>query len=288
MGHLVSIPFLRDYAVHARFLLAVPILLLADAILGPRLALATSHFVESGLVIKEDFGRFEAAVEKGLKWRDATVPEVILILLAYGVTAITLTSAAVHISTWYAPRTGSGILLTWSGWWFALFCVPLLQFLILRWLWRLFLWAQLLSRINSLNLQLIPTHPDEAAGLAFVGEAQRFFGIILIAISTAVAGVMANGIIYDGLSLSYYAPVIGAYAFIGVCIVLMPLLVFSRRLLETKRRGLYQYGSLATEYTSSFHHKWIVDQRIPDETLLGTAIFSRSPIWETATRSSKG
>ncbi len=271
-GHLVPVPFLRDFAVHTRFLLAVPILLLADTILGLHLARAASHFVESGLVTEEDFGRFEAAVDKGQKWRDATMPEIILIFLAYGITAINLTSTAgLHISTWYALRTDAGVSLTWSGWWFVLFCVPLMQFLFLRWIWLLFLWARFLSRMNSLNLQLIPTHPDEAGGLAFVGGAQRFFGIILFAYSAAAAGVLANGIIYDGLLLKHFAPVIGAYAVISICIVLMPLLIFSRRLLETKRRGLYQYGTLATEYTSSFHHKWILDQRVADETLLGTA-----------------
>src|SRR5580704_8214495 len=56
IGNLVPVPFLRDFAVHARFLLAVPILLFAEAILGPRLARAASHFVESGLVIEQDFG----------------------------------------------------------------------------------------------------------------------------------------------------------------------------------------------------------------------------------------
>ena len=124
--------------------------------------------------------------------------------------------------------------------------------------------------MNKLNLQLVPTHPDEAGGLAFVGEAQRFFGIVLFASSIAVAGVTANGIIYDGLSLPHFAPALAAYVFIAVCIVLMPLLVFSPRLLQTKRLGLYQYGTLATEYTSSFHHKWIVAQRRSDETLLGS------------------
>jgi hypothetical protein len=272
IGSLVPVPFLRDFAVHARFLLAVPILLLADAILGFHLARAASHFVESGLVMQEDFGRFEAAVDKGQMWRDATLPEIILIFLAYGITAITLTSTAfLHISTWYALRTDAGISLTWAGWWFVLFCVPLMQFLVLRWVWLLFLWAQFLSRMNSLNLQLIPTHPDEAGGLAFVGEAQRFFGIILFAFSAAASGVLANGIIYDGLSLRYYAPVIGVYAVISICIVLTPLFIFWQKLFETKIRGLYQYGTLATEYTSTFHHKWVVGQRIPDEALLGTA-----------------
>jgi hypothetical protein len=243
---------------------------MAETVLGPRLAHAASHFVESGVVIEEDFAKFDAAVEGGLRWRDSAIAEVILIFLAYAVTIANLLTTAVHVSTWYAIRTDSGISLTWSGWWFVLFCVPLFQFLTLRWLWRLFLWAQFLWRMNGLNLQLIATHPDQAGGLAFVGESQRFFGIVLFAYSIAVAGVMANGVIYDKLSLQHFAPLIGSYVFVAVLFVLAPLLVFTGSLLATKRLGLYEYGTLATEYTSSFQHKWITDRKQTEEVLLGT------------------
>lgn len=269
-GHLVPVPFLHDFAVHARFLLSVPLLLMAETILGPRLAHAASHFVGSGLVLESDFERYDIAIAKGLKWRDSTFAELVLVVLAYIVTAPTFVSLANRVSTWLAIRTSSGVPFTWAGWWFVLFCIPLFQFLALRWLWRLFLWAQFLWRMNNLNLQLIPTHPDEAGGLGFVGESQRFFGIILLAYSIAVAGVLANGVIYDGFPLSHFAPAIAAYVFVAVAIVMTPLLVFSKALLKTKRLGLYQYGTLAMEYTSSFHHKWIMEPRQAEETLLGT------------------
>jgi hypothetical protein len=269
MSHLVPISFLRDFAVHARFLLAVPILLMAETILGPRLAHAASHFVESGLVVEADFAKFDAAIESGLRWRDSILAEAALICVAYAFTAITLVSTAVHVSTWYAWRIGAGISLTWAGWWFVLFCVPLFQFLTLRWLWRLFLWAQFLWRMNRLDLKLIPTHPDEAGGLAFVGGSERFFGIVLFGCSIAVAGVAANGVIYDGFTLPHFAPAIAVYVFLAVAIVMAPLLVFSVTLWKTKKLGLYQYGTLATEYTSSFHEKWIVNPRT-QEALLGT------------------
>lgn len=270
VGHLVPVPFLHDFAVHARFLLAVPLLLMAETILGPRLAHAASHFVESGLVPPADFERFDSAVANGLRWRDSTFAEVILIFLAYAVTALAWVLPATHVSSWSAIRASSSVSLTWSGWWFLLFCVPLFQFLTLRWLWRLFLWAQFLWRMKNLNLQLVATHPDEAGGLGFVGESQRFFGVVLFAYSIAVAGVLANWIIYDGLPLQHFAPAIAVYVVAAVAVVLIPLLVFSEILLKTKRLGLYQYGTLATEYTSSFHQKWVVEPRHTDEPLLGT------------------
>jgi hypothetical protein len=270
IGHLVSMPFLGDFAVHARFLLAVP-MLLAATVLGPWLADAANHFVDSGLVPEEDVKRFDAAIDLGLRWRDSGAAELVLVLLAYALSVANLISMAVHVSTWYAVRTDSGITMTWAGWWFVIFSVPLMQFLILRWLWRSFLWAQFLWRMNRLKLQLVPTHPDHAAGLAFVGEVQQYFAIVLFAFSIAVAGVLANGVIYDGIPLSHFVPVIVIYVIAAVAAFLMPIFVFSRTLWRTKRLGLFQYGRLGNEYTSAFHRKWILNLGQTKEALLGTA-----------------
>jgi hypothetical protein len=270
IGHLVNMPFVGDFAAHARFLLALP-LLLAATIIGPWLADAASHFVDSGLVTAEDFKQFDAAIDLGLGWRDSSMAELVLVLLAYALSFANLISMAVHVSTWYAVRTDSGITMTWAGWWLVLFCVPLMQFLILRWLWRSFLWAQFLWRMNRLELQLVPTHPDQAAGLAFVGEAQQYFAIVLFAFSIAVAGVLANGIIYDGVSLSHFAPVIAIYVIAAVAVFFVPICVFSATLWRTKRLGLLQYAKLGDEYTATFHRKWISNRAQAKEALLGTA-----------------
>jgi len=40
--------------------------------------------------------------------------------------------------------------------------------------------------------------------------------------------------------------------------------------LHTKRTGLYKYGTLATEYTSSFQKKWIDTPPPREEALLGS------------------
>jgi hypothetical protein len=268
-GHRVEVPFLGDFAVHARFIFAVPILLCAEIILGPRTAEAARHFVSSGLVAETDFSNFDAAVTKGLALRDSTVAKAIFALLAYAITTLTVRSTSVHASTW-SSRAGSGADLTWAGWWLVLFCIPLFHFLTLRWLWSLFLWAQFLWRMNRLDLHLVPTHPDGAAGLAFVGEAERFFGVILIAYSLVVAGVLADGVLYDKIPLPHFAAAIAIFVIVAVLVILLPLFVFARTLFDTKLAGLAKYGTLATEYTQSFHQKWIVDRRNHQEALLGT------------------
>jgi hypothetical protein len=270
IGHRVDVPFLRDFAVHARFLLAVPLLFIAETVLGPQLGHASAHFVHSGLVLEEDFGRFDRAIRDGLRWRDSTLAEVILIFVAYSFAALGLISMSIQASTWYAVRSGSTVTLTWAGWWFALFCVPFFQFLGLRWLWRLFLWGQFLWRMSKLNLQLIATHPDQAGGLAFVGESHRFFAIIILAFSTTVSGVLANDLVYDKDPLQHFAPLIATYVIVMVLLFILPLFVFAPILLKTKRTGLYKYGALATEYTASFQKKWVETRPPREEVLLGT------------------
>jgi hypothetical protein len=104
VGHPVAMPFLRDFAVHARFILAVPLSIFAEVILGPHLGHASVHFIHSGLVLEEDFKRFDSAVEQGLRWRDSTVAELLLALLAYILAITSLKSMAVQASTWHVAH----------------------------------------------------------------------------------------------------------------------------------------------------------------------------------------
>ena len=267
----VVVPFLDDFATYTRFLVAMPVLILAETFLGPRLAKAAAFFVTSGLVLEKDYSRFDAAIERGLRLRDSIAAELLLVAGSYAISWTALRSMAVHATTWSAIYTGAGFRLTWAGWWLVGFCAPFLNFLVLRWVWRLFLWGQFLWSMNKLDLQLFPPHPDESGGLGFVGRAQQFFGIILFGYSAATAGVLADAVIYDKVPLQHFAGPIVAYVVIAVGIVLAPLLVFAVRLHETKINGLYQYGTLATSYTSAFHHRWITRDPEASEPLLGTS-----------------
>jgi hypothetical protein len=269
-GH-VPVPLVRDFSTYTRFLLAIPLLILAENILGPRIASAAAHFASSGLVLEKDYGRFDQFVADGLRSRDSILAEAICVALAYCLSIVAFRMTAVHVDTWYASRTGDGMAFTWAGWWLVGFCMPLFQFLILRWLWRLFLWFQFLGRVRTLDLQLFPTHPDEAGGLGFIGDAQRYFGILLFAFSAATAGVLANDIVYDKIPLQNFVPAIVSYAVVILIIFAGPLIVFSGTLRDVKRHGLHQYGILATSYTSSFHKRWIEGENPDHEVLLGTA-----------------
>lgn len=270
IGHSVPVPFIRDFSAYTRFLFAVPLLLLAENVLGPQIVEVAAHFIRSGVVAEKDYNKFRADLERGLRARDSAVAEVILAILAFIFAFVGFRETAVHVTTWYATRLDDSSQLTLAGWWLLAFCAPLLEFLIFRWLWRLFLWFQFLSRVRTLDLQLHPAHPDGAGGLGFVGEAQRFFGVILFALSTAIAGVIANDVVYDKTPLGNFRAAIAVYVIAAILVIIGPLVVFSRKLLKTKHGGLSQYGTLATAYTGAFDRKWIEGQDPDHERLLGT------------------
>ena len=269
-GHSVPVSFVRDFSAHTRFLLAVPLLILAEGVVGPRVAGAAAHFVKSGVVIEKDFKRFDDFIDDTLRARDSRLAEIVILVLAYVFSIVAFRQTAVHVSSWYATSTDGGESLTWAGMWLVGVSIPLYQFLCFRWLWRLFLWFRFLARVRTLDIQLFPTHPDGAGGLGFVGAAQRFYGIILFAFSVGATGVIAKDVVYGKTPLVNFAPAIATYVIVALLIVVGPLVLFTGTLLKTKRIGLQQYGTLATTYTGMFHKKWIEHENPEDEPLLGT------------------
>lgn len=270
-GHNVPVPFLRDFSTYTRFLLAIPLYLLAENIIGPRVIEAAEQFVRSRTVVEKDYKRFEEIIDSGLRLRDSNLAEVVLAIVAYVLSIVAFKETALlQITSWYGTHTDAGFSLTLAGWWLLGFCIPFYQFLVLRWLWRLFLWFQFLGRVRGLNLQLFPTHPDGAGGLGFIGETQRFFGILLFTFSLASMGVLANEVLYGKVPLRNFLPAIVTSAVVALIALVAPLAVFSGTLVRMKREGLEEYGALATAYTGMFHKKWIKGENPPQEELLGT------------------
>jgi hypothetical protein len=85
--------FFSDFAVHARYLIAGPALILAEADCIPRLGRIVRHFVEAGLIAGSDSTRFETAVLSTRRLLDSAASDIITAVLAYAVAvALTFTS----------------------------------------------------------------------------------------------------------------------------------------------------------------------------------------------------
>lgn len=65
--------------------------------------------------------------------------------------------------------------------------------------------------------------------------------------------------------------IIIGYVVLIVTVFLCPLVFFTPKLIQAKRRGLLEYGTLANEYTRSFDRKWIKGEPPEGEAILGSA-----------------
>jgi len=158
-----------------------------------------------------------------------------------------------------------------AGSWFGLVSLPLFQFLLFRWYYRLFIWARFLWQVSRIKLDLLPTHPDRSAGLGFLSNVSFAFVPLLLAQGVLVAGTMANRIPYGGAHLiDFKLDIIGAVAFV-LLFILGPLLVFSPQLGQVKRNGRREYGALAQRYVREFDTKWLRGGAPMDEAFIGSS-----------------
>ena len=168
---------------------------------------------------------------------------------------------AVDASTWVAgSAAGSGFgfgALSLAGWWFTLVSVPIFQFLLLRWYFRLFIWIRFLWQVSRIDLQLVPTHPDRAGGLGFLANVVYAFAPFLLAHGILLAALIADRIFFEGAKLPQFTVEIISAVAVLVFVVLCPLLVFAGQLSRAKRAGLREYGVFAQRYVREFDTKWI-------------------------------
>ena len=82
--------------------------------------------------------------------------------------------------------------------------VPISQFFLYRWYFRLFVWALLLWRVSRLDLQLLPTHPDQAGGLGFLAVVPSAFALVILAQGALLSGSIGTRILLQGATLDAF------------------------------------------------------------------------------------
>ena len=266
-GPRVTIPFLCDFAVNARFLIALPILILAESGIDEKWRVLVLEFLRSGLVREVDLPSFESVLQTIARLRDRLLPELIMIAVAYSPLFLGNTELLMHgVSNWHTTETGA---LSMAGWWFRLVSSVLFRFLLLRWVWRMFLWTLFLWRVSRINLFLVATHTDMAAGLDFLSGGQKVFSSIVFAGGAVIAVSVANEIAYQGATLgSEKFPMI-LYGVFATSMLVTPLLAVTPLLLKIKKKAMLEYGALVTEHDQLFETKWIRNQHPLDEILMG-------------------
>jgi hypothetical protein len=268
-GGIGRLTFLHDVEVQARFLVALPVLIAAELIAHARTRPVGQRFVKRQIVRGEDVPRFEAAIESAVRLRHSIPVELALLISIYTLGLWLWNSRfGIESPTWYA-MPGGRWHLTPAGYWYVFVSIPILQFVLLRWYVRFFIWYRFLWQVSRLNLHLVPIHPDHCARLAFLGKSAYAFGPILFAQGAMLAGVVASRVLYRGESLLAFKLQMVGFVVFFVLAILGPLLMFTPKMAAAKRKGLADYGQVAQGYVDRFEEKWVLNTP-PSEEVLGS------------------
>ena len=264
---------LVDYRVYARVLVAIPLLLVAQVTMDTRFREMAQHFLDANIVRIGELSRFHQIMQKTRRLRDATLPEMLVIVAVYLQVGYLLESGRLRFASW-AMEAGSGAL-TPAGYYSVLISQGLFLVLLGIVAWKWMIWVYVLRQMSRLHLQVDATNGDLTGGLGFLSEVPRAFVPVVLAIS-AVVGASWRSLVLNGqLTLDGLIWPAAVYAALMLAIFFLPLALFLPTLVHEKREGVRRYGSLQHLVSLQFRRKWTQqrNQHVDDD-LLGVPDFS--------------
>jgi hypothetical protein len=277
INHNLDAPFIYDLKPYVRFLLIVPLLIVADALIDPLIASNLQSIGSSGLIGDQYKDKYIEVVQKFRLRKDSYLADIVILLIMIAVIIsfiINLTDpdAETAFTHWSIARENNEPQITYAGWWLALISSPILQILLFRWLWRFYLWTEFLFRVSRIKLRLQPTHPDMAGGLGILKNGESSFTLIFVAFGALLSVSLAEEIMYDDMTLLQTQPILAVYIAISILVMTLPLVFFTGQLIKAKRWGRVVYGGLGYRLSQAFDQKWGNPQdKTGGEELLKTA-----------------
>lgn len=266
--------FLLDVPVHARYLVALPLLVAAEPWCLGQLAAVVGHFLRSGLIVDADLPRWHTLLTSARRLLDGKGLEVVLAVGAFaGAILVGDVYRRGGASSWMThgadgPRTA-------AGWWRTLVSQPLFLLIVSAWLWRVMVWARFLWGVAHLELRLVPAHPDRAAGLRFMALSLRAFAPVAFAFGAVVAGTLAGEIVAARPDPEFaYIPAVLASGAAALVLFSGPLFAFARPLHRAQLRGTLEYGALAAALGRRFEERWLAPGAAVGPDALGAPDFS--------------
>lgn len=265
----VHMALLGDYALLARFLVALPLLVVFAPICDELFRQTLSQFSRSGMVHPVQRGPFDTLLSDMQRARNSILPELACLLLA--LLPVLLNAAPVgmlddDITDW--SRVDGE--LTPAGRWFIFVATSIFRFVGLIWTWRFLLWAWLLWRLSRIDLDLRASHPDGTGGLGFLGVIQQRFSVLAFAGGVLLSGYCINHMLYLGQTLAGLKHLLLGYVVMVTMAIMAPLLVMTPRLLKAKRNGLLLYSLLGHDAVHTFDRRWLGERPADAPSLLDT------------------
>jgi hypothetical protein len=262
---------LSDATVHARYLVAIWVMVATERYADGRLVLLTRQFRVARLLSAEVQPAFTAALAVADRRSGSALAEGLLLAAALAwssfIESYVVTQAG---SSWEGSVIDGQVVLSWAGQAARFVSNPLFLFLVLRWIWRFGVWTTLLFRISRLPLQLTPLHPDRSAGLGFLAIYPSIFNGFILALSAVIASSMLKELSLAEYNTQTISFALAGWIAINLIFFVGPLLVFVRPLYEVRERAWLEYGRVASQHHLAFHRKWITTARDGEE-LMGSS-----------------
>ena len=257
-GKAAILSFLTDYATQSRFLVIIPLLILAEPSLRERLALVARHF-ETFLVPAPQQSTVQADWAFCEKLRGSRLARLLIVLFTYMTVAWLsryLSADGTEFVSWW--KGGGGFrFFSPAGTWGVFVSYAILVYLTCLWLWRHLVWARFLLSTTRLDLRLIAAHPDRLGGLGFIEASLRGQLPFSFCLGVGVAGAIANRVLTEGQPLMAFRHLSLILIGIVLLVCVAPYFLFTGTLMRLRRRGMLSYGALARAVGEQFENKWL-------------------------------
>jgi hypothetical protein len=264
-GHLWSDAggerLLQHYGVHVRCLLAIPLLILAEAAMHNAAKRMASQFVSSGAVGPGERAGFDRIIADVRRLRDASLVWVLLLGAAFAWSVADQPAQHDDAIAWAVGGDGA---VGFGGGWFAYVVRPIFLALVMGWLWRMLLVAYWFWRVGRLDLSLVPTHPDRTGGLAFVEKLPGAFAMVAFALSAVIVSRWAHEIVYHDMTLQSFKLTAAAFVILWSLFVLLPLFALAPALMAARGRAIPAYSVLVGEQGRLVYRRWILREPVDD------------------------
>lgn len=200
--HGIAGSLIRDWSVHARLLVAMPVIIVAERLLDQIARISIVRLFDEALVPPASVPRVRAMVRAVERWCDAVWPESLLLAaaLAAGVAALAGWIPESGVLSGHEPYRYDAVRL-----WYGLASLPIFQFVVWRSLFRFALWLRLLVGLARTPLALVATHADRRGGISFLRMPSVVFGaLLLFAASAVLCASWATQIAAHGTPLSSF------------------------------------------------------------------------------------
>lgn len=258
-------PLVYDISLHTRFLISWPLLVFAGRLVDVQADVVVTQLYTSGFAPRADLDRIFDRAERlrDSAWVEGLIAAVALIGGAATLMGLIGPSGVVHGGT----RAGHTLI----RFYYALFGLPLLQFVAARWLWRWGVWSYIMIAVSRLPLRTLGTHPDRAGGLGFVGAPLTGFSAFVASLATVLSAAWFTQILDGKMTAPAALPTLLVFLTSMFTIGYGPLLFFTPHLYKAQRKALNVYGPLALDYMRQFHRKWIERRNETAEALIGNS-----------------